>query len=94
MKIKKGLFKTEDEIADIEYQTRRQSACQEWYNHRFRRVTASKSYRVGYSHKVGTSPTKIIKEVLNYGSNYQSSAMRDGLKNEQLVIDGYIEMMH
>ena len=93
-RIKKGLFKTEDEIADIEYQTRRQSACQEWYNHRFGRVTASKSYRVGCSHKVGTSPTKIIKEVLNYGSNYQSSAMRDGLKNEQLVIDGYIEMMH
>ena len=30
----------------------------------------------------------------DFPHNNQSLAMRDGLKNEQLVIDGYIEMMH
>lgn len=57
-------------------------------------MTASKSYRVGCNHKAETSPTKIIKEVLNYNNDYQSQAMKDGLKNEQLVIDKYTEIMH
>ena len=69
-------------------------ACQEWYKHRFGRVTASKSYRVGCNHKADTSPTKIIKEVLHYNKDYQSQAMKDGLENEQLVIDKYTEIMH
>ena len=64
-RIKRNLFKTEEEIAEIESQTRPQSACQEWYKHRFGRVTASKSYRVGCNHKAETSPSKIIKEVLH-----------------------------
>jgi len=62
-RVKRNLFKTEEEIVKIESQTRQQSACQEWYKHRFGRVTASKSYRVGCNHKADTSPTKIIKEV-------------------------------
>ena len=55
-------------------------------------MTASKSYRVGCNHKAETSPSKIIKEVLNY-NNYQSQAVKDGLKNEQLVIDKNTEIM-
>ena len=62
-RVKRNLFKTKEEIVKIESQTRQQSACQEWYKHRFGRVTASKSYRVGCNHKADTSPTKIIKEV-------------------------------
>ena len=43
-RVKRSLFKTEEEIVEIESQTSQQSACQEWYKHRFGRVTASKSY--------------------------------------------------
>ena len=93
-RIKRNLFKTEEEIADIESKTRPQSACQEWYKHRFGRVTASNSYRVGCNHRADTSPTKIIKEVLNYNKAYQSQAMKNGLDNEHLVIEKYTEMMH
>ena len=57
-------------------------------------MTASKSYRVGCNHKADTSPTKIIKEVLHYNKDYKSQAMKDGLENEQLVIDKYTEIMH
>ena len=32
--------------------------------------------------------------VLHYNKDYQSQAMKDGLENEQLVIDKYTEMMH
>ena len=93
-RVKRNLFKTEEEIVKIESQTRQQSACQEWYKHRFGRVTASKSYRVRCNHKADTSPTKIIKEVLHYNKDYQSQAMKDGLENEQLVIDKYTDIMH
>ena len=67
-RIKRSLFKTEDEI--VESQTRTQFAWQEVYKHRFGRVTASESHRVGCTHKVGTSPSKIIKEVLYSDNNY------------------------
>lgn len=69
-RIKRSLFKTEDEIAEVESQTRTQSAWQEVYKHRFGRETASESHRVGCTHKVGTSPSKIIKEVLYSDNNY------------------------
>lgn len=67
-RIKRSLFKTEDEI--VESQTRTQFAQQEVYKHRFGRVTASESHRVGCTHKVVTSPSKIIKEVLYSDNNY------------------------
>ena len=76
-RIKRSLFKTEDEIAEVESQTGTQSTRQEWYKHRFGRVTALESHRVGCTHKVGTSPSKIIKEVLKSDNNYQSQAMTD-----------------
>jgi len=69
-RIKRSLFKTEDEIAEAESQTRTKSAWQEWYKHTFGRVTASDIHRVGYTHRVGTSPSKIIKEVLYSNNNY------------------------
>ena len=69
-RIKRSLFKTEDEIAEVESQTRTQSAWQEVYKHRFGRETASESHKVGCTHKVGTSPSKIIKEVLYSDNNY------------------------
>ena len=77
-RIKRSLFKGEEEIVEIESQTRQQSACQEWYKHRFGRVTASKSYRVGCNHKADTSPTKIIKDALRYNEDYQSQVVKDG----------------
>ena len=57
-------------------------------------MTASKSYRVECNHKADTPPTKIIKEVLHYNKDNQSQAMKDGLENEQLIIDKYTEIMH
>ena len=94
IRIKRSPFKSEEEIVEIESKTRQQSACQEWYKQRFGRVTASKSYRVGCNPKAVTSPTKIIKEALHYNEDYQSQAVKDGLENEQLVLDKYTDLMH
>ena len=59
-------------------------------------MTASKSYSVGCNQNSDTSATKIIncKEVLHHNNDYQSEAMKDGLENEQLVIDKYTDLMH
>ena len=41
-------------------------------------------------HKANTSPTKIIKDVLNYNQGVQTKAMREGIENEELTISHYI----
>jgi len=42
--------------------------------------------RVACPHKVGTSPSQIIKEVLNYNEQVQTKAMREGIENEKLIL--------
>lgn len=45
------------------------------------------------SHRTYTSPTKIIKDVLNYNEGMQTKAMKDGIENEELIISQYVEKM-
>ena len=91
--IKKKLFIGENEIEKIEAETRGQSNNQKWFDYRFGRITASKCYRVACPHKANTSPTKIIKDVLNYNQGVQTKAMREGIENEELTISHYIGKM-
>lgn len=64
--IKRNLFLNDDGISKVERETRGQSANEKWFDHRFGRITSSKCHRVACPHKASTSPSKIIKEVLNY----------------------------
>lgn len=80
-------------ISKVERETRGQSANEKWFDHRFGRITASKCHRVACTHKAGTSPSKIIKEVLNYNEQVQTNAMREGIENEELIITQYKDKM-
>lgn len=88
--MKKALFVSEEKAKAIEVQTRKQSASQEWYQHRKFRITVSKSYRCAAS-KQSTSPTKAIKEVLGYNNNYSSEAMKAGISMEHEIVSQYVE---
>ena len=92
-KIKCKLFVSENEIKKIEKETRGQSDNPKWFAYRFGRVTASKCHRVACPHKSSTSPSKIVKEVLNYNPSVQTNAMRDGIKNEKLAVTDYVKKM-
>lgn len=92
-KIKCKLFVDESEIEKIEIDTRGQSDNPKWFEHRFGRVTASRCHRVACPHKSSTSPSKIIKEVLNYNPCVQTKAMWEGIKNEKLAVTEYVKKM-
>lgn len=92
-KIKSKLFVDKNEIEKIENETRGQSDNPKWFEYRFGRITASKCHRVACPHKSSTSPSKIIKEVLNYNSCVQTKAMRDGIKNEKQAVTDYVKKM-
>ena len=66
-KVKKALFVTDEEVKRIESETRNQSADQQWFAHRKFRITASKAYRCA-ALKQDTSPTKALREVLQYNA--------------------------
>jgi hypothetical protein len=92
-KIKCKLFVDDNEIEKIENETRGQSDNPKWFEYRFGRVTASKCHRVACPHRSSTSPSKIIKEILNYNPCVQTKAMRDGIKNEKLAVAEYVKKM-
>ena len=91
--MKRSLFLNDDDITKTEEETRGQSNNNKWFDHRLGRITASKCHRVACPHRAGTSPSKIIKEVLNYNKNVQTKAMREGIENEDLIISQYTEKM-
>ena len=85
-KIKHKRFVDENEIEKIEKEIRGHSENPKWFECRFGRITALKCHRVACPHKSSTSPSKIIKEVLNYNPCVQTKAMMDGIKCEKLAI--------
>ena len=87
--VKRNLFLNDDDISKVQREIRGQSANEKWFDHRFGRVTASKCHRVACPHKAGTSPSKIIKQVLNYNERFQTKAMREGIENDELIITQY-----
>ena len=92
IKTEKSIFIEEKEIKKIEAEARGQSNNQNWFNHRFGRITASKCHRVACPHKANTYPTKIIKD-LRYTQGVQTKAMKDGIENEELTFSQYVEKM-
>ena len=90
-KIKHKHFVDENELDKIENETRGQSANPKWFEYRFGQITASKCHRVACPNKSSTSPSKIMKEVLNYNPCVRTKAMRDGIKCEKLAITEYVK---
>ena len=53
----------------------------------------TKKMGVFRTHRAGTLPSKIIKEVLSYNKSVQTKATREGIENEDLIISQYTENM-
>ena len=83
-RIKRNLMDSDQERQNIALATKAQSNCQEWFEHRRVRITASQSKRALI--KPSTSPTKAMKEILHYNNQYQSNKMKQGLKDEKKII--------
>ncbi len=92
-KVKRKLKFDADEAIDIEMATRGQASNSVWQSKRKYRITASKCYRVA-SMKPDTSPTKAIKEVLQYNPPYQSKNMAEGVEMEVQILEEYKALMH
>ena len=89
--IKRKLNLTEDEINFIEKKTKLQSQEFDWFLYRKGRVTASKCKRVA-SLKPTTSPSKTMKELL-VNNTPQSTAMLQGLQNEDSIAEAFINKL-
>ena len=89
--IKRKLNFTEDEINFIEKKTKLQSQESDWFLYRKGRVTASKCKRVA-SLKPTTSPSKTMKELL-VNNTPQSTAMLQGLQNEDSIAEAFISKL-
>lgn len=90
--IKRKLNFNEEEIQQVEKKTRLQSRDSDWYLYRKGRITASKCKRVA-SLKPTTSPSKTLKELLMINKVPQTSAMLQGLENEDAIADSFVEKM-
>ena len=44
-------------------------------------------------HRPDTSPSKIIKSVLNCDPPVQTKAMQEGIENEKLAVENYVQKM-
>ena len=86
--IKRKLNFSEDEINFIEKKTRLQSQESGWFLYRKGRITASKCKRVA-SLKPTTFPSKTMKELL-VNNTPQSTAMLQGLQNEDSIAEAFI----
>ena len=88
-RIKQNLAVSDEDITRIEAETRNQSADNAWFKHRKYRITASKAYRCAVL-KDSTSPSKAIQEVLGYNTVHATKQMKEGLRQEQAIMDKYI----
>lgn len=79
-----------EEIKRIEAETRKQSADDAWFKHRKYIITASKACRCAVL-KDSTSPTEAVQEVLGYNTVHAARQMKEGLKQEQVIMDKYTE---
>ena len=89
---KRKLFLTQDEAADVEKNTRGQSADSLWHDNRNQRITSSKCYTCAVL-KDSTSPTKAIQEVLGYKEFPPTKEMKEGLSKEPKIIEKYLITM-
>ena len=80
-RVKENLAVTDAEREKIANLTKTQSKCQQWYEYRRVRITASKCKRAIL--KPSTRATKAMKEILHYNVQYQSSMMQQGPQDEK-----------
>jgi len=92
MAVKRKLSFNENEIQLAQKKTRLQSKDSNWYLCRKGRITASKCKRVG-SLKPTTSPSKALRELLLCDRVTQTSAMLQGLENEDEIVDTFLSKM-
>ena len=90
--VKGKLFLSQDEAADVEKNTRGQSADSLWHDNRNQRITSSKCYRCAVL-KNSISPTKAIQEVLGYKEFPPTKEMKEGLSKEPEIIEEYLITM-
>lgn len=90
--IKNKLNLGEEEIKNIEQQTRGQSKDELWNFHRCCRITASKCHCIA-SMKPTTSPTKALSELLHYNKPFQTKQMKEGLLKESEIEELYVKSM-
>ena len=91
--VKRKLFLNGEEAAEVEKNTRGQSADPLWHDSRNQRITSSKCYRCAVL-KDTTSPTKAIQEVLGYKQFAQTKEMKEGLSKEPEIIQEFLNTMN
>ena len=86
-KVKQNLFVSKGERDLVKIKTREQSKSKLWNQNRKYRVTASKCKRA--LQKPSTSPTKAIREILQYKASFLSQKMKQGLEDERKILKLY-----
>ena len=66
-----------------------QQSCRVWYDVRQRRITASQCKRC--IPRPTASPTKAVEEVLLYGANVQTKAIKEGIEWEPRIIEIFMK---
>lgn len=90
--VKQKLFLNEEEAAEIEKNTRRQSTDSIWHDSRNQRITSPKCSKCAVL-KDTTSPAKAIQEVLEYKQFAQTKEMKEGLSKEPEIIHEFLNTM-
>eukprot|EP00794_Sanderia_malayensis_P001645 gene1645-1828_t len=85
---------TQDQIANLEKQTRSQSISNLWYRHREGRITASKVHDVVHM-LPSTNPTKLVSRIMGYSNCDLSKvpSVKYGMDNESSARDWYASEM-
>jgi hypothetical protein len=90
----RGYSVTTEQANYIELITRDQNVCQQWFEHRKGRVTASTAHDV-YVRRESTKPENLVKKILGYNSYdlSKTKAVRWGLDKEDVARDQYQSAM-
>ncbi|XP_068135441.1 uncharacterized protein [Hyperolius riggenbachi] len=84
---------SQNDIQDIERQTRGQYRNQDWHHWRQNRITASLAHQISHSkfanQKTNEIPQSYLKAVLGTGPRVQTKAMSWGVKNEKNAVRNY-----
>lgn len=89
VRAKQRLMESSKDREAIAKETLGQQNCRVWYDVRQPRITASQCKRCIL--RPTTSPTKAVEEVLLYGANVQTKAMKEGIEWEPRIIERFMK---
>ena len=89
VRAKQRLMESSKDREAIAKETLGQQNCRVWYDVRQPRITASQCKRCIL--RPTTSPTKAVEEVLLYGPNVQTKAMKKGIEWELRIIERFMK---